>query len=75
MPRNHYTRLIHREEGVRVAGREQELIHIARKLPRPYAEPRVMASDNEAKDHRRNRLERKQWDKAGQVRPVGVSQS
>lgn len=67
MPRNRYTRHIHKEEDTRLAWQEKELMHIAGTLRCRYTEIPVLAPDDESNESRGSRLGRRQQDRAGQA--------
>ena len=57
MSRNHYTKIVHKEQRVLIARHEKELADLARELHRKIAEPVAAPVTDDGKQRRRTRLE------------------
>lgn len=57
MSRNHYTKIVHKEQRAQIARREKELTSLARELHRTVAEPAAAPATDDGKQRRRSRLE------------------
>jgi hypothetical protein len=57
MSRNHYTKIVHKEQRAQIAHREKELASLVRELHRRVAEPAAAPVTDDGRQRRRTRLE------------------